>query len=68
MQKFCTMNQEARQCVAIIFSVQISLFNISKVFFMYTVLTRFRILHLQLESAIKFCVGHHQERILGVQI
>ena len=66
MQKFCTMNQEARQCVAIIFSVQISLFNISKFFFMYTVLTRFRI--LQLESAIKFCVGHHQERIFGVQI
>ena len=65
MQKFCTMNQEARQCVAIIFFVQISLFNISKVF-MYTVLTRFRI--LQLESAIKFCVGHHQERIFGVQI
>ena len=65
MQKFCAMNQKAKQCVPIIFLVQISLFNIVKDV-SYTDLTRFCI--LQLESATKFCVGHHQERIFWVQI
>ena len=65
MQKFCTMNQKAKQCVAIIFHVQISLFNIVKDV-SYTDLTRFCI--LQLESAVKFSVGHHQEKVFLVQI
>ena len=60
MQKFCAMNKEAKQCVAIIFFVQISLFNIVKGV-SYTDLTRFCI--LQLESAVKFSVRHHQEQL-----
>ena len=65
MQKFCAMNQKAKQCVPMIFLVQISLFNIVKVV-SYTDLTRFCI--LQLESAIKFSVGHHQEKLFLVQV